>query len=533
MRCATGSPHAAKSTRPGCSEMTSPPPQPPVSEGATAPQHVHPLTPLVQAFRFTPAFAIAIVFAGGGNFSALGIWAIPLILIGIILLGLIVAFFTYLGWTRLWYYFDDSGDFRIDSGVLQKRERRLQLSRLQSVDITQPLVARLVNMASVRIEVAGAGDSRALVEFLTVPEAERLRAEVLARAAGLRPDTPTAPEKKAMEVDTGTLVKSLLLRGSTIMTVVITVAVVALIVATAGVFGLFGLAFAVFIPAVAVFSEFASYYGFTIAKSPDGLRTRAGLLNTRAQTIPPGRVHAVEFRQSILWRKYGWVRVSLNIAGVGGSSDDGSGSNNNSTAAQNVLIPVATRQEAYALVREIMPELDIPSIQLQPAPSQAHRRAWIQHADLAYGYDDHVFVVQRGRFVRRIAAIPHARVQSVRVTQGPWQRSLGLATMHCDSVPGPVSIAALQRDAGEARRIAEEEVDRLHRALAASGPDRWMRGRPQQAGDGAIDAPPPSGAPADLPPPTGSPVEPPPAVAPTDLPPPTGSPTDLPPPTDR
>ena len=66
----------------------------------------------------------------------------------------------YLAWTRTEYFFDESGDFRLDSGVLQRNERRVTLSRLQSVDTTRPLLGRVVGLSQVRIEVAGGGDSR-------------------------------------------------------------------------------------------------------------------------------------------------------------------------------------------------------------------------------------------------------------------------------------------------------------------------------------------------------------------------------------
>lgn len=482
--------------------MTDLEPVPP-QQAATQPRHVHPITPLVQAFRLSPVIALGLLFAIGQQAAALGLWMIPAVLAGIVVIGLIIGLFSYLAWQRLWFYFDDSGDFRLDSGILTKQQRRLQLSRLQSVDISQPLVARLVGLATVRIEVAGAGDSRASIEFLTLEQAEALRAEVLARAAGIRPDTPAAPEQAVLSVDTRQLVTSLLLRGSTISTLLLTVAGLVAIIAVAGPAGLLGVVFVIGVPALAVFSEFSSFYGFTVAKSPDGLRTRAGLLQTRAQTIPPGRVHAVEFTQSILWRRRDWVRVSLNIAGVQQSDDNGQ----NGNLLQQVLVPVATTEQAQALVREIMPELDIASVPLTPAPAQASKRAWIQHDYLAYGSDENVIVTRRGRFVRRIAAMPHARVQSVRVTAGPWQKRLGLATVHADSVPGPVHVAALYRASAEAREIAEREIARMHAATARSGPDRWMTRRPDPAA-------PPTGAPIDLPPPTGEPANlPPPEVS--------------------
>ena len=70
--------------------------------------------------------------------------------------------------------------------------------------------------------------------------------------------------------------------------------------------------------------------------------------------------------------------------------------------------------------------------------------------------------------------VPHARTQSVRLTQGPWQRRLRLASVHVDSTPGPVRIAAKQRDETQARQIVEEQSLRAMAARAAAAPDKWL-----------------------------------------------------------
>lgn len=95
---------------------------------------------------------------------------------------------------RLAFWFDGDGDLRVQSGVIFQQERRLQLSRLQTVDINRPLVARVFGFAALRVEVAGAGDSRADLQYLTVSEADALRSEILARSAGLSHDVGEAPE---------------------------------------------------------------------------------------------------------------------------------------------------------------------------------------------------------------------------------------------------------------------------------------------------------------------------------------------------
>jgi putative membrane protein len=56
--------------------------------------------------------------------------------------------------------------------------------------------------------------------------------------------------------------------------------------------------------------------------------------------------------------------------------------------------------------------------------------------------------------------IPDARTQSVRWTQGAWERSLSLASVHADSTPGPVRISGLHLDAEFARVVAFEQAQR-------------------------------------------------------------------------
>lgn len=59
--------------------------------------------------------------------------------------------------------------------------------------------------------------------------------------------------------------------------------------------------------------------------------------------------------------------------------------------------------------------------------------------------------------------MPYARIQSVRVTQGPAQRRLRLATVHADTAGGSGAVA-LDRDVAEAWRLAAELTARAELA---------------------------------------------------------------------
>jgi putative membrane protein len=448
----------------------------PVVAIATPPQRTHPLTIAVHGLRGLPILALAWVLIVNDQARSIGI----ALILGLPLLAGLAVAGAYLRWSRTWYFFDETGDFRLDSGVLQRRQRRLALSRLQSVDVVRPLLARLVGMSSVRVEVAGSGDSVAVVEYLPEPAAEALRAEVLARASGAagggEPAVAAQPEDIRLRVATGDLITSLLLRGSSVTALVLTVLGVLGVLAVSGPAGFLIVGFGVFVPVVTVISEFTTYYQFTLARSDDGLRLRHGLLSTVGQTVPPGRVHAIEFSQPFLWRSRDWVRVSLNVAG-------GRGEGENSSSGPRVLVPVATAAEAREIVALILPDWETAHVSLAAAPPSARLRAPIQHRMLRYGQGEEVLVTTRGRFVRRTAVIAHARVQSLRVIQGPWQRRLGLGTMRADTVPGPVVVAARHIPVAQARALADDEAVRMRVAARRSGPGRWRSG-------GAAPAPP-------------------------------------------
>lgn len=460
------------------------PPGPAVPAGAGR-RRTHRLTPVVSSFRAAGVIAVALVAMGSDVVGSIAaqLGALPALLVTVtalaLLLGL-VAGLQYVVWTRTVFFFDGAGDFRLDSGVLQRKERRLALSRLQAVDIVRPLLGRVVGLSQLRIEVAGGGDSHIVLSYLGDADAQALRAEIIARAAGVAPDAGEAPERVLATVPTRDLIVSLLLRSETILLALLTLAIVASMVATEGAGGLLVLLVTGGIPLLSVFTQFSRFFGFTVADSPDGLRLRHGLVSVSSQTVPPGRVQAVELAQPLLWRRRGWVRVSMNVAGIHGTEDE--------SRVEHVLLPVAPREVAESILARVLPGVDLSGLALEAAPAAARRRAWLQWRSLAVGHDERVLAARRGFLTRTLSVVPHARTQSVQVTQGPWQRRLGLASVHVDSTPGPVVVVGLHRLAADARRIAEEQLVRAGAARRSGHSERWMVPDPPVA-DSPLSAP--------------------------------------------
>ncbi|GAB2828382.1 PH domain-containing protein [Actinoallomurus bryophytorum] len=354
----------------------------------------------------------------------------------------------------------DGDDLVVETGIMRRRNRRIPLSRVQAVDVVRPLVTRIFGLAEVRVELAGGDQAETKFRYLGRSMGEQLRAELLARAAGLPGHTPEAPERPYWRVGFGSLFGSQLLKLPVIGALTLFVALLAfgVVYREPGVLAaalpvLLGLARGVIAPLL-------MHGGFKAALSPDGLRLRYGLFETRMQTVPPGRVQAVRVIEPLLWRGYGWARLDVTVAGYVGERQ----------VLSSVLLPVAPRHIAFQLVGLVFPGTNAEAVPLLPAP-----RSWLApFGNGAAGTDDAIFVTRRGRMCHRLDVIAHARAQSVRLTAGPLQRLLNLGTVHVDAPPGPVQVAAENRELGEARAIVESAAGRAHRARAADQrTDRW------------------------------------------------------------
>ena len=456
---------AAEPTGPGPSRPT----RRGIPRGSAAdptPEHfrrLHPLTPLLRGWVW---LASAVAFGGQDAFRA-GDPGRFLLLIPVI--AIIGFAFGLASWWFTRYGFDGDA-LRIDSGILQRRSRRVRLDRLQAVDVVRPLAGRLLGVSELRLEVAGGGSTEAPLAYLSADDALRLRAELLARAAGIDAETPEAPERVVHEVPLARLVGSTFLSGAFITGVILLSGLGGALLFSSGevVAGVFSAvlpgALAV---GVALWNQLVRNFGFVLAESPDGFRIRKGLLDTKAQTVPPGRVQGVALRQPLLWRPAGWVRLDVDVAGYAGSS--GIEANTSST-----LLPVATFADAVVVMKQALGGADPGTIMLDPAPRRA---AWLRPVGwrrLAFGADARVVVVREGVLYRTLTVVPHAKVQSVRLAQGPVQRRLGLATVHVDTTPGPVDATIRHRPQEQARRIVEDQAQRSRLARRVDVPERWM-----------------------------------------------------------
>jgi putative membrane protein len=380
----------------------------------------------------------------------------------------------------------DAEELRIDSGVVLRRSRRISIERLQGVDVVQPLLARLFGMAELRFEVAGGSGTEAPLAYLRLPEAHRLRGVLLDRdlsdaaAPATAPSrtqqeygenapptaaaTPAAaapapqPEQEIARVDPTWLVVGTLLSSEFVGSVVFAlVAVVASLVSgeVAGV--AFVLPAAVGAGSVLV-RGIVHQWGFVLTDTGRGWRLRSGLFDLRSQTVPLDRVQGVALVEPVLWRRLGWVKVQVDVAGYHGSSSSGGG------PSASTLLPVAPRPVALGVLARLLPGWPSTDVPQRPAPSAARFFRPVGWRYLGVGLTDEVVVTTRGWVKRRTDIVPHRKTQSVRVRQGPLQRRLGLVDVTFQTTPGPVDAVAKHRPQRELPQWVTAQLDRGARA---------------------------------------------------------------------
>ena len=432
-----------------------------------APRRTNPLSPLVQSAPAIPAVVIFLIGPGAQFINRQGAAFIGVVAIASLVGFAILAGAAWLAWWRRTFWIDVDGDLRLDSGILQRSSRRLQLSRLQSVDVVTPFLARLVGLVELRVEVAGVGDSRIALKYLGRDEADELRGVILglARRTGEAPAAteneptigPAIADVPLAAVPAGRLLAGLLLRSATAFLLLASAAFIVITFIAQGAFGLFLAVITGGLPILSVVSQFLANYDFRVERTPDGLRIRRGLLSTQVRTVPAARVHALEIVSPLLWRRWSWVRVNVTIAGVEGDE-----------MRPDVLIPVAPRAEALLLIAEVLPGVDVDALVFDRAPRRARWRSPLAWRSLACAITPEVIAARSGWITGRLSIAPHARVQSVRVTQGSWERRLGLASLHADTAPGPVDVSARHLAYAHVRPLADEEMDLMRRARSAS-----------------------------------------------------------------
>ncbi|HEY2372368.1 MAG TPA: PH domain-containing protein [Gaiellaceae bacterium] len=422
-------------------------------------RRLHPLSPVVRAGRATIAIFIVLVptLLSGRNVSSeyyqLGAVAI-------------LAGLGFISWlvTR-WRI--DGDDLRIETGVLRRQSLRFPLAQVQAIDIVRPGLARIFRVAELRLRMGGASGGTARLAYLNEHEVEPLRAQLLALAhGGAEAEAPAeeGPERLLVRVPTPRLIASILISDVGMFAELVLVGlVIGAILAPGAARGIVsGGAAELVAVATLVWRRFNQEYRLSLAQTDDGLRLHSGLVALNTETIRPGRVQAVRMVEPFLWRRLGWCRLEVDLAG----RQRRKGESETTGRSLRALLPVGSRALGLELLEHLVPGAPQPVLR---APRRVLFKSPVRFRYLAWGRSDTVVVTQTGRIRRVTVWVPLQKVQSLRRVEGPVQRMLSLATVHLDTAGRALHAALRDRDRGEADQALGDLV-RLARAARRAPP---------------------------------------------------------------
>jgi putative membrane protein len=446
------------------------PPQPVGEQQEEPRRRLHPLSPLLHGAKSITVIVAALSWQ---TLSQVGLERFALVVLAVAV-GVVV--FSLVGWLNTGYHVVGR-ELRIQDGLLWRRNRAIPLERLQAVELRRPLLAQLTGLAELRLEVVGGNKTEAPLAYLTVRDAAALRQRLLAlagrtgdgrtgesSAVAQVPAAPTAPvlERPLFRVNNRDLVFSQLLTPQAFF-LPLGVAFVVMQFVVEGSWTFVGIASTITAMAGVLLQPVRRVlqdWDFRLSRDPQGrLAVRYGLLETRSQTVPLYRVQSVSVTWPLLWRAKRWLNMRLDIAGFANpESRDGKRSDR--------LLPVGDLATGRALMWDVLPGVDLMALPTFPPPDRAR---WLHPFALRYlgaGLTADVFVTRWGLLTRELSVVPYARLQSVRVVQGPIQRLLRLATVYADTAGGRAGVAR-DRDVADAWVLADQLATR---ARLARGP---------------------------------------------------------------
>ena len=434
-------------------------------------KRLHPLSPLLRGAR---ALVVIVAALSWQTLSQVGLGWFAVMVVVLVIASVIMS---VVSWYNTGYHVVGR-ELRVHEGLLWRRTRAIPLERLQAVEVVRPLLAQLTGLAELRLEVVGGGKTEAPLAFLTVADAVALRERLLTLAGRVR--AAAAPEADGVSgapvavpppASIGRPLHSVANRDL-VISQLLTPQAIALPIGIAFVIFQFGynpvwsfigvastltaLAGVLLQPVRRILGD----WNFRLGEEDAGLRVSKGLTETRVQTVPLDRLQGVAAIWPLLWRSRRWLRLTLDVAGYGGPDQ-------NNAQQTDRLLPVGDPETAQRIVGEVLDHVDLYALPLTPPPSRARWVHPFAQPILGAGLTREVFATRDGLLTRRVVLVPYARIQSVRVVQGPLQRRLRLATVYADTA-GHLTPAAADRDLDEAWALAAELATRARAARGAT-----------------------------------------------------------------
>lgn len=430
-------------------------------------ERMHPAGPLVNTWIMLLAggyFLVSTIIQQGitwDDTARIGqvIAEAPLWLLAILGLLVVTLGYSYWSWwtTKLVM---DTNELRVENTGAFQESKRIAYTRIQAVDLKQPLAARLLGLAELSVEVGAETPTK--LAYLSRKRATAIRDYLMARAHKQQVTTEDTSREASAWDDTaqGDEILVRLHPGDIILGALLSTELPLLLLVFLGPLTLsiwfeipliaLGVGVIPFALALIGFlsKRVVNQYNYTLAHTPAGLRITRGLTTLNSQTIPAHRVQSITISQPLSCRPIRRAKLSLTM--LGGIAE---------TAEETIYLPIGNAQQVQIAIAALWPTLSLQTLRFTRTPERARWLSLLSWSWLGSATDPQVLAIRRGWFTRKQTIIPHARMQCMQIRQGPFERRLKLATVvaHSSGTSGITAIKHL--DLAQARRLAFNEMD--------------------------------------------------------------------------
>jgi len=462
-------------------------------------RRLHPATMIVRWLRIVPQLATAGVALAVGarnrGFTSLIVFAVIAAALG--------ALFAVLYWWRFRYTIG-AAEIVIEKGLLHRQRRVIPFDRVQDIAIEQRLLARLFGTARVKIETGGAAKDEGNLDMIALADARALRDRVRhgpAAAAEAPPEEPLL-----FEMGLGRLLLSGLFGFSLVFFAVISGALQQLdqigLINWSDWFTpqradqaahLVTLRIALILAALllalgmvaGVARTVARDYGFRLTRGAQGLRRKRGLFTLSEVVIPIRRTQVALIESGPVARLFGWYKLSFQT--LGADRKEGGVQVAAPFARMEEILPILAlagfpapppRAAFHGVPRRALLSKASPPLALAALATLAafmiDLRAGILGAALlalalvgvmrwrkhAHALGEQALFVASGLLRRKLWIVPYEKTQTIRVSRGPVQRALRLASLLLDTAGAGALRSPEMHDLDEDE--AERMADRLY-----------------------------------------------------------------------
>ena len=353
----------------------------------------------------------AVVELGGFSFNL-----VSALLIGIAVIAIVIILFSILSYQKISWQITEE-EVRIRKGIIRRIDKRIPISKIQSVDMTEKLIERLFNVSTVCFDTPGGNAEDGKIPCLDKEVGEYIKELVFAvknnpsvafdsfadtdSLESIKVNEQVFPEiEEPKQVIYKMPVKSLILtgmsNGKSLLFIFIIVSFITQIISTffddeiyEAIFNqaaklalpiLIGIIL-LFIIISWIFSVIRSamtFFGFTVRNVASKIEIEQGLIDHKTISIEKHRIQEVCISQGLIRRIIGYAEISVKTATLEITSNKG-GTGESGIMGTTVIHPFISIREIDYFLGMLLPEFNGASRAFEAFPKKAHARSIRRH----------------------------------------------------------------------------------------------------------------------------------------------------------